>query len=152
METRATERCWFAYAEAAHYTGLGRTTLTQLVTSGEVRAAKVGKRVLISRDSLDSYLESHSYSEVARPSERPPVTTAAETPRKDSRMDLDATQLYPSSLTCILVIFDTSDRAAARAFHGQRAFWQANADVEALDKDHVALIVKPGGATRGLAK
>lgn len=60
------ERRWFGYAEAIEYTGLGRTTLTALVTSGELRAAKVGKRVLISRDSLDSYLESQSYAEVSR--------------------------------------------------------------------------------------
>ena len=65
METK-TERRWFSYAEATEHTGLGRTTLTQLVTTGELRAAKVGKRVLISRDSLDSYLESQSYAEVAR--------------------------------------------------------------------------------------
>lgn len=65
MEAK-TERRWFRYAEAIEYTGLGRTTLTQLVTSGEVQAAKVGKRVLISRDSLDRYLESQSYGTVAR--------------------------------------------------------------------------------------
>ncbi len=64
METK-TERRWFGYAEAIEYTGLGRTTLTQLVMSGEVRASKIGKRVLISRESLDAYLESQNYAEVA---------------------------------------------------------------------------------------
>ena len=59
------ERRWFSYGDSIEYAGLGRTTLTKLVTSGELRAAKVGKRVLISRDSLDSYLENHSYAEVA---------------------------------------------------------------------------------------
>jgi excisionase family DNA binding protein len=64
MEAKSEERRWFSYSEAMGYTGLGRTLLTQLVTNGEVPAAKIGKRVLISRDGLDRYLESHSYAEV----------------------------------------------------------------------------------------
>jgi len=62
METKVEKR-WISYPEAMEYTGLGRTLLTQLVTSGEVRAAKVGTRVLISRDGLDAYLERSSYVE-----------------------------------------------------------------------------------------
>lgn len=61
METEVTVKRWISYREAMEYTGLGRTTMTNLVTSGEVRAAKVGVRVLIDRDSLDSYLESRAY-------------------------------------------------------------------------------------------
>lgn len=66
MEGKTEERHWFNYSEAMEYTGLGRTLLTQLVTSGKVPAAKIGKRVLISRDGLDRYLESHSYAEIVR--------------------------------------------------------------------------------------
>lgn len=63
MEAK-TEKRWMGYRDAMDYTGLGRTLLTQLVTSGEVRAAKVGTRVLISRDALDEYLDSRSYVEL----------------------------------------------------------------------------------------
>lgn len=63
-EAKTEQRHWFGYPEAMEYTGLGRTLLTQLVTSGEVPAAKIGRRVLISRDGLDRYLESRSYAEV----------------------------------------------------------------------------------------
>jgi len=45
------------------YTGLGRTLLTKLVTTGELPAARVGRRVLISREGLDRYLEGQSYAE-----------------------------------------------------------------------------------------
>ncbi len=53
---------WFSYKQASAYAGgLGRTTLTALVTSGAIPAAKVRKRVLISRAGLDEYLARHSY-------------------------------------------------------------------------------------------
>jgi excisionase family DNA binding protein len=53
---------WFSYREASRYCGgLGRTTLTMLVTTGAVPAVKIGKRVLISRSGLDEYLARHSY-------------------------------------------------------------------------------------------
>lgn len=56
--TAAEGRAWMTYRTAAVYTGLGRTTLTDLVYSGRVEAIKHGRRVLISRESLDRYLES----------------------------------------------------------------------------------------------
>lgn len=65
METtveKAGGRRWMGYPEAMRYTGLGRTMLTRLVTSGQVPAAKIGKRVLIDREGLDRYLESHDYA------------------------------------------------------------------------------------------
>jgi excisionase family DNA binding protein len=51
---------YLRYAAAEEYTGLGRTTLTKLVRDGEVRTAKLGKAVLINRESIDEYLESQS--------------------------------------------------------------------------------------------
>ncbi len=66
MKTKTIEKEWLNYQQAMDYCGLGRTLLTQLVTSGEIVAAKVGKRVLVNRESLESYLESRSYSEVAQ--------------------------------------------------------------------------------------
>jgi hypothetical protein len=56
--------------------------------------------------------------------------------------------LYPSSSQCIVVLFDlrlpgTTDRLAR-----EREAWQAQSDTEALDENHFALLVRPGGARR----
>lgn len=51
---------WLRYVAAQEYTGLGRTTLTELVRDGEIRAARLGKAVLINRESLDEYMEKQS--------------------------------------------------------------------------------------------
>jgi excisionase family DNA binding protein len=52
---------WLTYKEAQQYASLGRTTLTALVTSGVVPAAKVGKAVRISREGLDEYMRHNAY-------------------------------------------------------------------------------------------
>ena len=54
---------WLTYKEAQQYASLGRTTLTALVTSGVVPAAKVGKAVRISRDGLDEFMRRNAYTE-----------------------------------------------------------------------------------------
>ena len=56
--------------------------------------------------------------------------------------------LYPSSSEYIVVLFDlrlpgTTDRLAR-----ERAAWHAQSDIEALDENHVVLLVWPGGARR----
>jgi excisionase family DNA binding protein len=48
---------WLRYPEAERYSGLGRTTLTKLIGTREIKAVKVGKSVRISRTSLDEYME-----------------------------------------------------------------------------------------------
>ena len=65
-KVETVERQWFTYPEASAYSGLGRTTLTTLVTSGEIPAAKVGKAVRISRTGLDEYMRRLSYTESAQ--------------------------------------------------------------------------------------
>jgi excisionase family DNA binding protein len=70
MKTETVEKRWLSYREAMAHCGLGRTLITQLVTSGEIEAAKVGKRVLVSREGLESYLESRSYLAVANGTQR----------------------------------------------------------------------------------
>jgi excisionase family DNA binding protein len=47
---------WLRYPEAERYSGLGRSTLTKLVSFGEIKAAKVGKSVRINRVSLEEYM------------------------------------------------------------------------------------------------
>ena len=52
---------WLRYSEAARYSGLGRSTLSKLVRSGDVRAAKIGKAVRLNRKSLNRYMEERSF-------------------------------------------------------------------------------------------
>jgi excisionase family DNA binding protein len=67
METNGeTQPLWLSYKQGQELTGLSRGTLWGLVSSGKVEAAKVGSRVLISRESLRTYLASQSYAEVVR--------------------------------------------------------------------------------------
>jgi excisionase family DNA binding protein len=68
-ETKNTEvptGAWLNYRDASAYCGLGRTTLTTLVTSGAIPAAKVGKAVRISKAGLDEYMRHNAYTETAR--------------------------------------------------------------------------------------
>ena len=48
------------YPEAERYSELGRSTLWKLVKDERIRAAKVGKAVRLSRQSIDSYMEAQS--------------------------------------------------------------------------------------------
>ena len=64
METEVVVKEWLTYSEAQRYAGLGRTTLWQLVSSGELKAARVGRAVRLSRRSLDEFME-HSTTEIA---------------------------------------------------------------------------------------
>ena len=59
-------REWVSYKQAEEVSGLSRTTLWKLIGAGEVRAAKVGKAVRISRRSLQEYLERQDYAEIVK--------------------------------------------------------------------------------------
>jgi excisionase family DNA binding protein len=61
MTTVVAEAAWIPYSVAQRYSGLGRTKLWELISNGEVEAAKVGKAVRINRTSLDEYMRRHSY-------------------------------------------------------------------------------------------
>lgn len=56
------EAAWLSYPEAQRYSGLGRTKLWQLISSGEVAAAKVGRATRISRQGLEDYMRRHAYT------------------------------------------------------------------------------------------
>ena len=60
------EKEWITYREASEMAGLSRTTLWKLLSTGEIRAAKVGRAVRISRHSLDEYLNQQEYVEFVR--------------------------------------------------------------------------------------
>jgi excisionase family DNA binding protein len=56
---------WLTYKQAQAYSNLSRTTLWELINSGVIRAAYVGRAVRISRDSLEEFMERQA-SSVAR--------------------------------------------------------------------------------------
>ena len=60
------EAAWISYSEAQKHTGLGRTKLWELVSAGDVEAAKIGRAVRISRRSLDEYMKRNRYVAVDR--------------------------------------------------------------------------------------
>jgi excisionase family DNA binding protein len=65
MNNESVSAQWLSYKDAEQLVGLGRITLWQLVASGEVRAAKVGRAVRINRRSLVAYLERNPASRTA---------------------------------------------------------------------------------------
>ena len=60
------DREWISYREGSEISNLSRTTLWKLISTGEIRAAKVGKAVRISRRSLEQYLNEQDYAESVR--------------------------------------------------------------------------------------
>ena len=52
------------YSEAQKYSGLGRTKLWELVSAGDVEAAKIGRAVRISRRSLEECMRRNCYRQV----------------------------------------------------------------------------------------
>jgi excisionase family DNA binding protein len=64
-DAEAPAGAWLSYRAASAYCGLGRTTLTTLVTSGAIPAAKIGKAVRISKAGLDEYMRRNAYTDNA---------------------------------------------------------------------------------------
>lgn len=58
-------RKWGTYRQAEEMSGLSRTTLWRLISSGEVEAAKVGRAVRINLQSLDAYMSRCSTNDPA---------------------------------------------------------------------------------------
>jgi excisionase family DNA binding protein len=52
-----TAPTWVSYDEAQRLVGLGKTTLWRLANDGEIKVARVGRTVRISRQSLEEYME-----------------------------------------------------------------------------------------------
>jgi excisionase family DNA binding protein len=53
MTTAVEDAAWISYSQAQRYSGLGRTKLWEIISTGEVEAAKVGRAVRINRNSLE---------------------------------------------------------------------------------------------------
>jgi len=56
MQTGITPE-WITYEEAKRLTSLGRTTLWKICSSGDVKTARLGRAIRISRRSLLEYME-----------------------------------------------------------------------------------------------
>ena len=57
MEEEPIRKMWFSYAEAQAYAGIGRTKLWETIGRGEIKVARVGRSVRISRESLDEFMQ-----------------------------------------------------------------------------------------------
>jgi excisionase family DNA binding protein len=53
---------WISYPEAERYSGLSHTTLWRYVSSGELKAARVGRSVRIHLPSLREFMKRASES------------------------------------------------------------------------------------------
>lgn len=62
MEKETVRREWLSYKEASEFTGLGKTTLWTLASTGQVQVAKVGAAVRFSRKGLQEFMSRSSYS------------------------------------------------------------------------------------------
>jgi excisionase family DNA binding protein len=54
------QREWISYRDAERFSGLSHTTLWRYVTSGQLKAARVGKSVRIHLPTLDEFMEKAS--------------------------------------------------------------------------------------------
>ncbi len=57
MQPTEVTQEWVSYPEAEKYCGLSHTTLWRYVTSGEIKAARVGRSVRIHLPSLKEFME-----------------------------------------------------------------------------------------------
>lgn len=62
MLKEQVEAEWVDYPTAERYSGLSHTTLWRYVTSGELKAARVGRSVRIHLPSLRNFMERASAS------------------------------------------------------------------------------------------
>lgn len=66
VETTSEVDRWISYREGQKLSGLGRTKLFELLSSGSIEGAKVGRAVRISQRSLDEYMRRNSYVDSKR--------------------------------------------------------------------------------------
>jgi hypothetical protein len=57
-------------------------------------------------------------------------------------------EFYPESETEVRILFDLRIPGSAERIHRERALWQEQSDIEALDIDHFILIIRPDAAVQ----
>lgn len=60
MLKESVQQEWVSYTEAERYSGLSHTTLWRYVTSGKLKAARVGRSVRIHLPALRDFMEAAS--------------------------------------------------------------------------------------------
>jgi excisionase family DNA binding protein len=60
MLEESVQQEWLSYPEAERYSGLSHTTLWRYVTSGELKAARIGRSVRIHLPTLRDFMEAAS--------------------------------------------------------------------------------------------
>jgi hypothetical protein len=80
-----------------------------------------------------------------------PPTQRPRTRRKDLKMLAPPHRIIPDSEPYELVLFDLRDLEVCTSLHKQRAVWQERSDIEALDEDHLVLIIRPDAPFREAA-
>ena len=60
-------------------------------------------------------------------------------------------EFCPEGETEVRILFDLRISGTAQRTHGERAVWQEQSDIEALNMDHVILIIRLSKAVRGAA-
>ncbi|HZQ26256.1 MAG TPA: helix-turn-helix domain-containing protein [Acidimicrobiales bacterium] len=56
-EQRNTEQRWLKVAEVAHLLRVSKMTVYRLISSGELRSARVGRSYRLSEDDVNAYLK-----------------------------------------------------------------------------------------------
>jgi hypothetical protein len=69
-------------------------------------------------------------------------------PLPDMNMGAPDCELYPEGKAEVTVLIDLRIPGAAERLHRERAVWQERSDLEALDEDHLVLILRPSEDTR----
>lgn len=54
---------WISISEVQEILGIGRTKAYELVATGEIKAARVGRAVRINRAAVDAYMERNQYAQ-----------------------------------------------------------------------------------------
>ena len=57
MDTKENVRLLLGYMEAADKISVGRTTIYGLVERGELKTVRIGRRALITAESLEAYVQ-----------------------------------------------------------------------------------------------
>jgi excisionase family DNA binding protein len=65
------EAAWLSYSAAQKYSGIERTKLWKLLSSGSIEGPKIGCSVHISRRSLEEYMRRNSYVDSKKQTGRP---------------------------------------------------------------------------------
>jgi excisionase family DNA binding protein len=66
MLKEPVQREWINYPDAQRYSGLSHTTLWRYVTSGELKAARVGRSVRIHLPTLREFMDAASKKGVGK--------------------------------------------------------------------------------------